>query len=265
MEERQMTGGDGPSKRLPSVLVTISRADQEREHQLGDKKYAIHAPGGVEKVIIDPYVLPENPRIAELVRKGALQSGAVLVLSPFNTGTYAEEFEAFRVFEREKIALVAELCRLLGASQVETVLRTLNAEADARSLDLSGVKKAGRANLFTGKAQITVKEYQELSQELKASFTYKGGAPDTQAAEEFMTTHRLNDPEIRALLSARSGSNMATSHTVHVEYQTINDSSMELAGQVRMPAAFGAGRYTKTRRLKNRLSIDLAVQFPPEA
>ena len=248
-------------KVLPAVIVGASRAQDERAVTFqGD--HAFKLPPQATLIVLDPYRTIDNPLALRLVEAGLLTPGAVLVLSPFNTGTYALESEAELAFEREKVQLISQLCQLLGATSVTSDTSTLRIDEDVRKATAGLSRKIGRVTPYKAKGAVTISERDERRHNLKVADSYPGGEPDLEAARLFVATHRLGDPEVLGLVTARAGANALQSRRITVVYEGKQDRNLDIAADVTIPVGTIAGTFRRNRTTRQRVSLDLAIQFP---
>jgi hypothetical protein len=246
---------------LPAVIVGASRAQDERAVTF-QGHHAFKLPPEATLIIIDPYRTIDDPLAQRLVEAGLLTPGAVLVLSPFGTGTYALESEAELAFEREKVQLISQLCQLLGASSVRSDTSTLRIDEDVRKATAGVSKKIGRVTPYKAKGAVTISEKDERRHNLKVADRYPGGAPDLDAARQFVAKHRLGDPEVLGLVTARAGANTLKSRRITVVYEGKQDRNLDIAADVTIPAGTLAGTFRRSRTTRQRVSLDLDIQFP---
>jgi hypothetical protein len=252
--------GDTPQA-LPSVIVGASRAQDERAVTF-QGKHAFKLPTEAKLVVVDHYRPSEDPLVARLVAAGLLTPGAVLVLSPFNTGNYAHEAEAELAFEREKVQLISQLCQLLGATAVTSDTSTLRIEEDVRKASTGVGRKIGRAIPYKANGQVRISEQDERRHSLRVADRYPGGPPDVAAARRFVEVHRLGDPEVLGLVTARSGSNTLKSRRITVVYEGKQDRNLDIAADVGIPVGTATAKFTRRHTTRQRVSLDLDIQFP---
>lgn len=248
-------------KQQARVIVGVSTAQAERSNKLGSE-YLIDVPKNAELVILDDYKPVVTPYVLELIEQGLLYPGAVLVASPYRTGMYAPVDEAELFFERENLQLVAELCKLLGATRVKTETSTLNIEEQETTFSASVGKKIGRLVPYQGKVDGSLTAKQEWSRKLTLEDTYLGSAANIDAATELLGAHGITDPDITSLVSARSGENYLTERTIKVIYDGTQDQNLKLAAEVKLPQATIGANFSRRRRSLKRVTMDLLAEFP---
>jgi hypothetical protein len=246
---------------LPAVVVGASRAQEERALTLGGR-HGFRLPAQARLAVVDHYRPSADPLVARLIDEGQLTPGAVLVLSPFNTGNYAPEADAEMVFEREKIQLISRLCQVLGAVQVTSDTTTLTIDQTVTKGALTIGKKVGRLTPYKGKGELTLDEREEWRQNLKVHDLYPGGPPDLTEARRMVAAHRLVDPEIYSLVEARDQANQLQSRRITVVYEGKQDRNLDIAADVGLPAVSGAAKFRRSRTTRKRVSLDLDIRFP---
>ena len=253
----EMEHGTGPQ--LPSVLVGMSRAQWEREQFFETKQPTF--PPGVVPIVVDKYIPPEDSRLRDLMDKQVLVPDVVLVRSPFNTGRYVPENRAWLEFQREKMELVARLCRLLGAVKVESLLETLELASAEHSGRFNIGKKVAKANVFNANGDFTLKDQKTAREELTMSRTFPASSVQIEEAQRFLSTHNLHDPEIQGIVEARSGDAPATRLQVKVTFEASQDRALKVSGGLKLPGWFADGAYEQKRKYQQRVSMRLDITF----
>ena len=245
----------------PRVIVAVSTAQAERSQKLGSA-YHIDIPKDASLVVLDDYKPVKTPYLLDLIEQGLLHPGAVLVASPYMTGRYAPADEAELFFERENLQLVAELCKLLGATRVKTETSTLNIEEEETTLSGHVGKKIGRLVPYQGKVTGSLNDRQEWSRKLTLEDSYPGSPANLQAAQELISRHALKDPDITSLVSARSGENYLTKRTIRVTYDGTQDRNLKIAAEVALPQVSFGATFARRRHSLRRVTLDLLAEFP---
>lgn len=255
---RSMTAPQSDDLGRPRVVVGVSPAQLARHAELGGK-YKIHHPPEAQVVVVDAYRPPNGDYLRRLIERDVLQPGAILVRSPFGTGEYALLEEAPIAFEQEKIRLIAELCRLLGASRVKAGATSLRVDDDRTSVKASGGRKVGRRSLGSLDASVDQQQRSQWSEQLAMDVRYPAAEPDFAGAEAFIRAHNLDDYATESLLKARSA--RATTFSVTVSYETKKDSSLQAALKVTLPTVSGGLSAKRSHSSIARISMDLNVSF----
>ena len=250
----------------PRVIVGVSRAQEERAFGLGGKAHAITTPPQARLVVVDLFREEPDPLLASLIDDDALKPGVVLVRSPFHPERYANEKEAELVFEREKLHLFSELCKLLGATRVTSDSGSLlvqQKEATAKAkVEAKIAKTLGKLSPLQAQTSVSFDELQEWKSRLGIDDAYPGGPPDIAAAHEFLQRHGLKDPEIRSLVEARTGQNPLKERTLTLSYEGRKDKNLNLAAEVRLPTAVVEGQFRRDYSTRHRVELTLHVEFP---
>lgn len=251
-------------EKQPPVIVGVSRAQRERSEKLKGRDYAIQAPSEALVVVVDPYRAPSNETVAELIQRGQLKPGSVLVLSPFGTGRYADEFDAELVFEHEKLQLVSRLCQLLGAIRVKSDAETFRLETQSTRAKAKVGKKVGRVRVAGVEGQVDLKIDEEWKQRLVIDDHYPGGQPDIAAAEAFVLQHNLEDPLIRSLVEARGAANPLSERNLTVTFEGRRDANLNVAAAVHLPQVSVEGEMSRQTSTRRRISLSVAITFQPQ-
>lgn len=243
----------------PRVIVGMSRAEWERDQFFEAKQQTF--PPDVLPVVVDKHRPSADPRLQNLIDRQILVPDVLLVRSPFNTGRYVVESHAVLEFQREKMELVARLCRILGAVQVDSRLETLELRTQERTGRFGAGKKAGRANLGRGDTSVSLKDRNAVREELSMSRSFPPSGRDIEQALRFIDQHNLWDPEIEGLVAARHGSEPATHLRVRVTFEAEQDRALKVSGSIKLPVWFADGSYEDKRTYKQRISMELDVSF----
>jgi hypothetical protein len=242
------------------VLIGATTAQIERHRDLREK-FGMSIPRDAELVELDDFKpLPAGYK-SELAVQGTLYPGAVLVLSPYNTGCYAPFDEAEFWFERENLQIVASLCKALGAKRIQTEMSSLNVERLETTMAANVRKMIGRVPAFKADASVSMTQKQEWNSKLKVGHTYPGSPPDFVEAKRLVEHHRLKDPAIVGLVELRDGLNGITSMNIAVSYDGTSDRNLKVAAGVTLPAASFGANFAQSRHTLRRVSLVMKIEF----
>lgn len=239
---------------LRQVLVPLDVADCERA-RFGNEK-GVSIPKGALPVPVGEYVDYGHPVLAALDGRGLLRVGNVLVRSPFDSHVYEREEDAVLRFHIEKLALVSELCQILGAASVKSDVKTFKMRTAGRS----GFLGAGRAAM-SGKATLNYVDDAETKLRLNLDDTFDGGEPDIDGARAFLAEHALQDRELTHLVDMRARPNTFRTRQLTITHSSESDSGLELSANIHLPFAEIGGEYRSKKRITESFTQTLMVDF----
>jgi len=128
-----------------------------------------------------------------------LSRGNVLVLSPYNSLSYAEIGNARDCFSIQKADCFIEFCQKIGASHVEMC------DIKVRRIEMEDKINLGGSNaVVEGQAEFERKKEESLSLKIKRTLTLGKSKPDIQAAKKLLNYNNLmGDSVFRQLYNLR--------------------------------------------------------------
>ncbi|GAB1823788.1 hypothetical protein [Herbidospora sp. RD11066] len=248
------------SPRLKKKIVVLHRDDYNRARTVAPE------------LLTDPFttVVPVPLRApldqdAELRSiEDALQPGAFLIRNHWDADTYVEATQAYERIAVAKFNLVAEICQMLGATRLEV--------GELREVTEDG-KTGGTLNLSTKAVTASVNGASEsmrrVAQSIKASWTWRGADPATDAAAEHARREGIhNDPVVRSLIKQRRfPGNVLEEHSLDLDVSSEALREMSGAAQVasvlrKLGPSFDVTFQSVTKNTQH-LVLTIRVVFPP--
>lgn len=215
------------------VIVVLKQDDIER---------CSYEPGA-EKTLCDDEVhvleSPARPQhdpplaLQRILDSDLARPGWVLVQSPFDSDTYVEASEAPRRFALAKHMYFSELCRLLGAREVNVEQLDARTKTSKSTFDIKGERAGTRARVT-----VLDESLERLRAEMHLRDVFAGGPANVEAAEELLRKRcLLADPNMVALVEmCRSGSNRLVRRQLVLNLSSEARSNLSVAGRLKLPA-----------------------------
>lgn len=242
------------------VIVVLTRSDWEWI-TYGPGKRGLKIEPGAHLLSVDSLWQPDSEVERELQTQGLLVPGATLIQSPYESSEYVPEDEAIQHFHRQKLTLVTELLQILGATSIQSELKTYEMELAKAQGRLSLGRRAGRANILDAQASLQRLASEELKRSLSIKDTYPKHAGNPDEARVFTKLHGIRDPEIVQLISARQKANAILSRKVIVTYQRKGDANLKLASSLKIPTLNLGGSFDSSSEIVESISLTLDVKF----
>jgi len=204
----------------------------------------------------------ENALYQSLDDKGLIESGAILVQSPYNLNVYEDAKDVENLIHSNvlrKYNIFATFCGILGATRIGS--KQFESEQNSASIEGSG--QAGY-KLVGADFNINSELENRLSQELEMDIEYDGNPnPDIEEAKKYLLDNYVsNDEVLKSLLEdrARSG-NKIKSKKISFSLTSESMQSLKLLGKIRLGFFNAEGNYaSKVNTLRN-LKVSLSVEF----
>ena len=145
-----------------------------------------------------------NPVVQDLIDSGLVQSGTVLIQSPFDKNRYENSQQAVERFALEKHLIFSELCGLLGARAITVAQIERKNTKDTKTFSLqSALSMKGSVDI-----KIEDEELASFCSKLTLHDKFQGGSPDVSAAEEHLRQNGLiGDHVLSSLIKQRKKPN----------------------------------------------------------
>lgn len=238
------------------VVAVLEQHDVERCSRTGDTQL-LNNPQ--THVLMYPISGRSDSRaLTNILDAGLHLPGTILVQSPFDLDEYADAAEAAERFALAKHMLFSNFCQLLGATRVTVT------QMDVVTNDTVQTMKADGGRLMTkGKLGIKKAANDSLSSQLSLVDEYGGGAPDLEAAERLLRTHRLaGDSNMKSLLQARaSTTNPIAKRTLTLNLSTEANKSLKVVTQLNLPSATFDAEYQSALKQTKEYALTLEVLF----
>ena len=164
-----------------------------------------------------------------LIAAGQLVTGALLVKDPYVDDHYAFAGSAVETFASAKYHHLANVARLLGATEVRFVDAKVG--HDAESAEAGG--KAKILGLVGAEAHRSSEIKKKLKDQLQGEMRFAGSEPAIEEANEYVRSRYLaNDHQIRALIDMRAGSNPLLSYKMSLSVTRESDVNLRSAAKI---------------------------------
>ena len=245
---------EDPSER--AVLVVLRPADIERLGYEDDAQDLLLS----EDVHIVSYpVRTQGGIVQDLVDKGQLRPGAMLVQSPYDADDYEDAATAPEQFALAKYMAFSLMCRHLGAREVEVKQVDVTTDSLTNTGDISGSRGPVEASV-----KVEHERLDKLKQQLMLRHSYPGGPPDVEAAEALLRKRRLwGDATMKDLVELRRGEgNLLQKQTLTVNLSRESTATLSVVAGVKVPAFVSLNaEYERVAKQKVEYVLTLEVTF----
>lgn len=125
-----------------------------------------------------------------LQSSGQLAAGALLIRNPYEPDSYEMSEDAIESFSVAKYHAFANVSRMLGAKQVRFLEAKAESQDESWQAKIAAILPAG-----SGDAEAVRDVAKKLDDRLSGHLTFEGGAPDPEAAREYLRRSYLtHDP-----------------------------------------------------------------------
>lgn len=235
-----MTSSEITAFRPRSVLV----ATDATYRKMADTRDSIALLEDTEAMIV-PF--SEEPQanearvlaVRELLRRdGKLASGVLLIKNPYDADGYELAEHAVETFASEKYHHLANVARILGATEVQFVEAKIER---AESNTQGGVKV--KIPIGGGDASAGRDVSKKLEQRLAGQMTFPGAESAPEVAAAYVEKHNLgNDHQLIALVEMRSGLNQINRYKMTLSGTREAEANLKSALRI---AAAGTGEVAK--------------------
>jgi hypothetical protein len=189
--------GISPKKR--KAILVISQHDLERLEYMPEGNELLLS----EKVyLFTPSDITTDSLEEKLDSKGLLESGNLLIQSPYDYSDYVMLDKAPSTFALAKYLHFTTLCGLLGAKKV------VAEQIEVKTLTGKQIFKGSLDNPYNAKVEAVNRTFEEIRNNIKLQSTFDGCEPDLEAAEAHLRNYQLsNDISLKSLIDQRKGKN----------------------------------------------------------
>ncbi|WP_166867143.1 hypothetical protein [Salinibacterium sp. ZJ70] len=257
-----MTSNDSPL--LPRSILVV---EDVTYHEIARDPATVQLLEDVEAMVIPFAAEPELNTQAVLATRtllreaGQLARGALLVRNPYQERAFEYADTAIESFASEKYLALANVARLLGATRVTY------GEVRVEATDSTWIAGA-KAKVAIGKLDNETRRRVEKKVEraIKGEHVFAGGAPDTDAALEYIRRRRLvTDQRLNLLVEMRSGHNLI--HRFQMITNGLKESNtnfraaLELANAGPAKAIGAGGSFSHTASRLSSIEITIDIEF----
>jgi len=239
------------------VLIAITQAKLDSMEPT-EVSRIVNVPG-VDFLVIERDTSVDPPIFDAVREQYTLQTGSILIQSPFDTNCYYLDETALHDIVIQKTLHVAQVCTLLGATSVS--VSQVSAELSERSRSASAnLGMEGLAAKLKGESS----RVRELRRQITLSEESVGGEPDIEGATSYVQEMRLgNDPVLTSLIRARgTRSNPLKSRKLTIDATREARSSIELAASLdvesQLDIGSGLGRLVRDF---DQVTVEYEIRF----
>ncbi|NES81362.1 MAG: hypothetical protein F6K10_08080 [Moorea sp. SIO2B7] len=149
--------------------------------------------------LLDDSVKDDSSLISRLRGSGLLNSGSILIQSPYDPSSYADALNASYSFAQAKCIHFANLCGLLAAKKVSV---------EQMEIQTSDGKTKFSGNLDTsyggGGAEVESRAWAQMKKAITIEEEYEQGEPKLEQAKIYLSKYQwLSEPHMNGLLFKR--------------------------------------------------------------
>lgn len=205
---------------------------------------------------------PDHTRADELVkrleRQGLLQTGQVLLLSPYDDQDYRLAEEAADAFSLQKFAAFIRVCQLLGVRKVG--VKTLEEQTTKQRIILDA---DGRYVAAKGKASLERAAVEEMASKLSWQEEFPGAEPDIVSARELVQKRGLeSDTVITSLVdSCADQRNPPKRRVLTVDLSQEGVRTLNAAARLDLKLLSGSVNLKRVAETSRRFQVTYEVNF----
>lgn len=249
-----MTLDEVPPKKRKAILI-ISPDEYAR------LKYT---PGGSDLLLSEqihllvPSYLPTSDLEEKLDGSGLLESGTLLIQSPYDTSDYVILDKASSTFALTKYLHFTTLCGLLGAREVTVE------QIEFKTLAGKQIFKGSiDSRYIDGSIEAVNRTVEEIRNNIKLQSKFSGGEPDLEEAEAHLRQYQLlNDISMKSLIDQRKGKNPIKSRELTLSLSEESKRNIQVVTDIKVPVyANLQAQIEKVRKEVYELTLMIRVEF----
>jgi len=254
-----MTAGafpiDGASRR---AILILSEHDYEKcsytmdagKTLLDQETYVLEYPL--------PNVDERHTALRNIEDSGLLRPGVILVQSPYDANTYEDALEAPHRFALVKHMYFSQLCKHLGATEVEVKQISVVKGHTTHSLQVDGKHEEVGAGVSAER-----KDLSKLKSQMHLHDKFSGAPADLVTAEKFLREVRLwSDVTLRTLLEMRrDGANVMRERTLTLNLSSEAKSNIGIAARINVPSVSLSADYRSETAQQQEYQLTVNVKF----
>ncbi|WP_149982244.1 hypothetical protein [Pseudoalteromonas rhizosphaerae] len=197
--------------------------------------------------------------LRNIIDSDIVRPNSILIQSPFSKDHYVELHKATESFAIEKMHHFSELCKLLGATFVET---------EQVEIESNGKKSVfilkGKMEVIEGETRVNQDSSSGLTRKLRISTSMSGGKPNIEKAKEFLHQKQLfGDIAMKSLIELVSGEeNKILEQRVSISLSAEAKSALNLLAKLSVPAQFSiSGEYKSSVERAEQYLLTFHVKF----
>jgi hypothetical protein len=171
--------------------------------------------------------------LRDLVTSKIVRPGTILIQNPYDDDNYVEASSAVKKFALEKYFHFCNLCRHLGARQVDILEADNTVRYNETEIGLKIKSNGGSGGLSSESESL-----ESLKAEMELRCTFDGGEPDLDAAQKLLRKKGLlADTGMQSLIDMRTGgSNQLKTRRLILNLANESKSSLKILGHMQVPA-----------------------------
>ena len=196
--------------------------------------------------------------IRNIEDSGLLRPGVILVQSPYDLDTYEDALEAPHRFALMKHMYFSQLCKHLGATEVEVKQISVINGHTTHSLKLDGEHNEVGAGL-----SVERKDLNKLKSQMHLHDKFSGAPADILKAENFLRDARLwNDITLRTLLEMRrDGANIMQERTLILSLSNEAKRNISVAARINVPGIVLSADYRSETAQQHEYQLTVKIKF----
>ncbi|MDJ0897565.1 MAG: hypothetical protein QNJ55_02055 [Xenococcus sp. MO_188.B8] len=181
--------------------------------------------------LLDDSAKGDSSLIQRLRGSGLLNSGSILIQSPYDPSSYADALNASYSFAQAKCIHFANLCGLLAAKKVSV---------EQMEIQTSDGKTKFSGNLDTsygrGRAEVERRAWEQMKKAITIEEEYDQGEPKLEQAEIYLSKHQwLSDPHMNGLLFKREAGIPIKKHKFILSLTRESQKNLSVAFSLNIP------------------------------
>lgn len=203
---------------------------------------------------------PDSQALQNIIDADLLRPGAVLLQSPYDHNAYVDLSQATDQFAIEKLRHFSRLCQYLGARDVTVEQVEVSKDSSSEVYELNG--KAPVANLDI---KVENKASSSLARKFSINTAFRGGRPNTEAAEKYLRGKQLwGDVVMRSLVEqCADEDNQILEQKVTISLSSESKRTLGVVAKLNLPAK-GLGlttSYLASAQSSEEYLLTLTVKF----
>lgn len=189
---------------------------------------------------------------------GLLETGILLIQSPYDTSDYVPLDRAPSIFALTKYLHFTTLCGLLGAREV------LVEQIEVKTLKGKQLFKGSLDSLYlTGNLKGESKLFEEIRNNIGIKSKFDGGQPNLEEAEAHLYKyHMLNDISMKSLIEQRKGRNPIKSRELTLSLSEESRKTLRVISDIRIPThADLQAQLEQIRKEVYEFTLTIKVEF----
>ena len=198
--------------------------------------------------------------LQNIVDADLVRPGAVLVQSPYDRDVYVDLVQATDQFSVEKLRHFSRLCQYLGARDVTVEQVEVSKDSTSNVYSLKA-----KAPTWSADGKIEDIEQSKLARKFSINTVFRGGKPNTEAAERYLRSKQLwGDVVMRSLVEQCSDEeNKILEQSVTISLSSESKKTLGVVARLKLPAhSLGIeASYLRTVESSEEYLLTLNVKF----